>query len=715
MMAFRRAIRSFTICLLVLLLLSPLSSSQASSLESNNSNNRRDLQDNNNGLSFYEADCSQPRTFFTYVLVDIVVVSPLLSATDLYGIGQRFQETYNGYLTQRVCDVFFRRIVSIRRSFLYEILGVDTVRVGLEVEAVCHGDPYCPALLFTTYLNLGNLGKRGLMATTTAAEETETTPRRNINNNHNIRRSNRNLQQSDTTTTTTTCRCPNFIAPPPGGIISGISSQFATALEQTVPRIIYPLRFNEFMPKSCDTRLTSFTSTVRVELIIAAPSEAEAAELPLLSENDLSVLQRGFLEVYNGIQEDNCDSFFRNIQDVATLRIDDNDEAVVGDGTRKLQLFVNRTTTPNPTPAPTIKQGPLFTVYLSFIIRGVCRGCAKFDRIFDDGIRSDRRQRRTQQQQQQTASSSSSRATEDSVAGSTTTTEQPNDDEKTTMNNEHGNRDLLFFSASYVPSTPEDGLCFCPKQQEQQQPPQPPSEEDFETRYNQFMEAEKIAGNLAAGIVRIGAVTQQNTTTTETTTQPTTSRPTFMPTSIPTPRPTERPTPVPTTSMPTTAMPTTLRPTTIFPTTRITAMPSASPTISPSATPTTKIVLPTTQTPTTQTPTFEPCAGRCHEAAVCDEFFTCRCPEGYVGDGVFLCNPRDNCGNVCDPAHGFCNNNATSTTTTTAACACLPGYQGTGLGSGSCADVDECALAELNECRANGTVCENTMGGYECI
>ncbi|GAB4825492.1 hypothetical protein Ancab_008367 [Ancistrocladus abbreviatus] len=46
-------------------------------------------------------------------------------------------------------------------------------------------------------------------------------------------------------------------------------------------------------------------------------------------------------------------------------------------------------------------------------------------------------------------------------------------------------------------------------------------------------------------------------------------------------------------------------------------------------------------------------------------------------------------------------------------CRCWTGYEGNPYIAPGCQDIDECSVAELNECKEPAT-CENTNGGYKC-
>ncbi len=87
------------------------------------------------------------------------------------------------------------------------------------------------------------------------------------------------------------------------------------------------------------------------------------------------------------------------------------------------------------------------------------------------------------------------------------------------------------------------------------------------------------------------------------------------------------------------------------------------------------------------------------QRAICDA-----CRPGYAGDGK-TCVAKT-CPAACDGVgtddapHAVCMSDGT--------CACAPGYAGT---SGSCADIDECAMG--GGCGEHG-VCTNTEGGHLC-
>ncbi|CAK8672305.1 unnamed protein product [Clavelina lepadiformis] len=144
----------------------------------------------------------------------------------------------------------------------------------------------------------------------------------------------------------------------------------------------------------------------------------------------------------------------------------------------------------------------------------------------------------------------------------------------------------------------------------------------------------------------------------------------------------------------------------------------------------------------------------CHANATCtntEGSFTCACDRGFSGDGV-SCTEIDECtslsitcgdnGTCTDPTGEtyFCNCDTGFTENTTAdpkfcqdvdecsntsscdsqasctntagsfSCACNSGYTGTGVGSGSCSNINECAS---NPCDGNAT-CADSAGSYTC-
>ena len=100
----------------------------------------------------------------------------------------------------------------------------------------------------------------------------------------------------------------------------------------------------------------------------------------------------------------------------------------------------------------------------------------------------------------------------------------------------------------------------------------------------------------------------------------------------------------------------------------------------------------------------------CHQLATCSNTnggFTCKCFDGYRGDGVNSCVEIDECAeetHACD-INATCNNTDGGYN-----CICNEGWFGNGF---TCADIDECAIG-AHECDINAT-CDNTDGGYACL
>jgi len=101
----------------------------------------------------------------------------------------------------------------------------------------------------------------------------------------------------------------------------------------------------------------------------------------------------------------------------------------------------------------------------------------------------------------------------------------------------------------------------------------------------------------------------------------------------------------------------------------------------------------------------------CHQLAKCsntDGGFTCKCFDGYRGDGVNSCVEIDECSEQTHNCHDFasCFNTPLGSFT----CECFAGYRGDG--DKQCDEIDECA-EKTHTCDTNAT-CDNTDGGYDC-
>ena len=109
-------------------------------------------------------------------------------------------------------------------------------------------------------------------------------------------------------------------------------------------------------------------------------------------------------------------------------------------------------------------------------------------------------------------------------------------------------------------------------------------------------------------------------------------------------------------------------------------------------------------------------------------FYSCECDAPFVGNGTVCecpagyelnltswgCDDIDECSNASlnnctDPPPGICTNLIGSYN-----CSCSEGYKGDGFSNGTgCVDIDECE-ENTHDC-VNGTVCNNTEPGFECI
>jgi len=97
----------------------------------------------------------------------------------------------------------------------------------------------------------------------------------------------------------------------------------------------------------------------------------------------------------------------------------------------------------------------------------------------------------------------------------------------------------------------------------------------------------------------------------------------------------------------------------------------------------------------------------------------CECANGYAGNGFVECADVDECAtktDSCSDVGSVCINNVGSHE-----CACVNGFVDVGVTDGKkagevCEDVDECAADDDNVCTtaADGGVCTNTVGSYEC-
>ncbi|XP_028408888.1 fibrillin-2-like [Dendronephthya gigantea] len=96
--------------------------------------------------------------------------------------------------------------------------------------------------------------------------------------------------------------------------------------------------------------------------------------------------------------------------------------------------------------------------------------------------------------------------------------------------------------------------------------------------------------------------------------------------------------------------------------------------------------------------------GRSSQCIDTDNGFTCRCNQGFTGNGI-ICSDIDECStlNNCHP-EAFCTNSPGSYR-----CTCNGGFTGNGT---LCQDEDECADS-THRCPSE-TNCTNTNGSYQC-
>ncbi|XP_063057791.1 adhesion G protein-coupled receptor L4 [Engraulis encrasicolus] len=111
---------------------------------------------------------------------------------------------------------------------------------------------------------------------------------------------------------------------------------------------------------------------------------------------------------------------------------------------------------------------------------------------------------------------------------------------------------------------------------------------------------------------------------------------------------------------------------------------------------------------------FSDTCPQCHQLAKCEDK-SCKCMEGYTGNGITNCQDDDECATVeriCED-HATCKNTPGSYQ-----CICKPGYTSTNgqdhfkPNDGShCKDIDECSRS--NRC-GDFSNCHNTKGSFHC-
>lgn len=89
---------------------------------------------------------------------------------------------------------------------------------------------------------------------------------------------------------------------------------------------------------------------------------------------------------------------------------------------------------------------------------------------------------------------------------------------------------------------------------------------------------------------------------------------------------------------------------------------------------------------------YAPSFNNCHPKAFCETSlgsFSCKCGDGYLGDGVTFCDDIDECSS---PGYADCGENGNCTNTDGSyRCDCDKGFELTL--SGRCTDVDECLVS----------------------
>jgi hypothetical protein len=94
--------------------------------------------------------------------------------------------------------------------------------------------------------------------------------------------------------------------------------------------------------------------------------------------------------------------------------------------------------------------------------------------------------------------------------------------------------------------------------------------------------------------------------------------------------------------------------------------------------------------------------------------YSCECNSGFEKDSFDVCGDTNECTSSthnCSVANGNeCVNNFGSFY-----CQCISGYEKSGDGTDTlpCSDIDECSLSST--LCAEGEVCSNTVGSYECL
>ena len=89
--------------------------------------------------------------------------------------------------------------------------------------------------------------------------------------------------------------------------------------------------------------------------------------------------------------------------------------------------------------------------------------------------------------------------------------------------------------------------------------------------------------------------------------------------------------------------------------------------------------------------------------------YTCRCKEGYYGDGIKSCKLANECKqglHNCHKTLATCINTQKSFD-----CRCINGFEGNGR---SCKDIDECDSGKHDCGKIDNAFCVNTNGSFRC-